>query len=196
VKKIVKLVGVLSQTRRKMNYIIVTVLSLLLLCSLSTCIELTQQEATLFKDFQFKFNKRYNNENEYNKRATIFQQNLQIVNKLNIEQNSTVYSHLTPFMDMSIEEFKNRYLMRPKHFMDREPHSETVVSKSEHKYDLPDSFDWRDRGAVSPVKDQASCGSCWAFSAIQAVESAWFIAGKGMVLLSAEQLVECDTYDW
>eukprot|EP00966_Prymnesium_polylepis_P201859 4677053-Prymnesium_polylepis.2 len=66
----------------------------------------------------------------------------------------------------------------------------------------PSSFDWRDQGAVTPVKDQASCGSCWAFSAVENVESTYFIHTKAKTgatsppLLSIEQVLECDAYDY
>ena len=62
--------------------------------------------------------------------------------------------------------------------------------------DLPESFDWRDEGAVTEVKNQGYCGCCWAFAAIGAVESANFIAkGKQGIIteLSEQQLVDCST---
>lgn len=73
-----------------------------------------------------------------------------------------------------------------------------VKSVPEVQGDLPASVDWRDEGKVSIVKDQGSCGSCWAFSTTGAVESAWAIANPDseMQLFSESQLVDCATGEW
>jgi len=60
---------------------------------------------------------------------------------------------------------------------------------------LPTSFDWRTKGAVTPVKNQEQCGSCWAFSATEGVESAWFLAKNQLIVLSPQQIVSCDQND-
>jgi C1A family cysteine protease len=59
---------------------------------------------------------------------------------------------------------------------------------------IPAAKDWRSLGAVNAVKNQAQCGSCWAFSATSAMESAQFIQKGGALLsLAEQQLVSCDT---
>lgn len=57
----------------------------------------------------------------------------------------------------------------------------------------PEELDWRVKGAVTPVQDQGSCGSCWAFSAIVAQEGVWAAAGNSLLKLSEQNLVDCTT---
>jgi len=60
---------------------------------------------------------------------------------------------------------------------------------------LPVSVDWTTTGAVNPIKDQGSCGSCWAFSAVSAVESAHWIKYGSLYSLSEQQVTSCDKVD-
>lgn len=55
----------------------------------------------------------------------------------------------------------------------------------------PSSIDWRKRGYVTPVKDQGSCGSCWAFAAIGAIEGQLLRKGIKLTSLSSQQLLDC-----
>jgi cathepsin L len=55
------------------------------------------------------------------------------------------------------------------------------------------TVDWVAKGAVTPVKDQGQCGSCWAFSTTGAVEGAQYIKGKTQISYSEQNLVDCDT---
>lgn len=57
---------------------------------------------------------------------------------------------------------------------------------------LPENVDWRKKGAVNAVQDQGSCGSCWAFSSIAAMEGAHFVKTGKLVKLAEEQIKDCD----
>jgi len=67
-----------------------------------------------------------------------------------------------------------------------------VVYEPAPKITAPTSFDWRTKGGVSSVKNQGQCGSCWAFSATENIESVYQIGGHSMPLLSPQQIVDCD----
>lgn len=71
-------------------------------------------------------------------------------------------------------------------------HTKSRTTKKAFK-SYPESIDWRDKQCVTPVKDQGQCGSCWAFSTIQAIESHYAIETGILYSFSEQQLVDCVT---
>ncbi len=105
--------------------------------------------------------------------------------------NHTWTMGVNQFADLTSDEFAAQYLgghrMRPRTFrkqMNYAPANTTA---------LPTSVDWEAKGAVTPIKNQQQCGSCWAFSTTGSVEGAWFISKGSLVSLSEQQLVDCST---
>jgi cathepsin F len=167
---------------------------LVLLFALTTiCLASTQAETDkLFEDFITKYQRVYTNRERTLKRA-IFEQNLKKVEELNKRGGSARYG-ITKFFDLSQEEFRATYLM-PKKLVSSRSQLKTATLKEfpiDYNARLPASFDWRDKKAVTKAKDQGQCGSCWAFSATEAIESQWFLAGNNLTELSPQQIVDCD----
>merc|ERR1712046_113150 len=96
---------------------------------------------------------------------------------------------MTPLADWTLEEFaaRNSLLPYPSDAM-RDTLSAQLLDTSS----LPDSFDWREKGAVNPVKNQGQCGSCWAFSTVANVEGVNFVQTGQLLSLSEQELVDCD----
>lgn len=112
-----------------------------------------------------------------------------------LNQQDTAEYGVNKFSDLSQEEFAAMYLTyKPTPIPDDvrvPPVSQERVSQ------LPKSFDWRNEhpSPVTPVKNQKQCGSCWAFSATENIESVWIRAGHSAVELAPQQIVDCDTTD-
>lgn len=122
---------------------------------------------------------------EENYRYHVFKMNLDKVEKY-MAISSDVVLQMNQFGDLSHEEFAARYLAAP---FDRLSIGGTSFVPSTN--DLPEQFDWLSKGAVTPVKDQGQCGSCYAFSAVGTMEGAWKVAGHDLTSFSEQQIVDC-----
>lgn len=134
--------------------------------------------------------KEYSTE-EYAHRQAVFQQNSELIEKLNGLDNGAQYE-LNKFADLTPDEFRTRFLAKTP--MGPLPEG-TPVHPDLAVEDNPTSYDWRDHGAVTAVKNQEQCGSCWSFSTTGNIEGQWFLSGKTLVGLSEQQFVDCDKVD-
>ncbi|XP_047441491.1 cathepsin F isoform X2 [Mugil cephalus] len=145
-----------------------------------------------FKEFMVKYNKVYSSQEETDRRLLIFHENLKTAEKLqSLDQGSAEYG-VTKFSDLTEEEFRSTYLnpMLSQWTLHRQ-----MKPAPPAKGPAPDSWDWRDRGAVSSVKNQGMCGSCWAFSVTGNIEGQWFLRNGTLLSLSEQELVDCDRLD-
>lgn len=147
----------------------------------------------LFQDFVQNFQKVYANNAEKMIRFKIFQQNLKTIGELRrLEQGTGEYG-VTMFADLSHEEFRSTYLgFRP----DLQQENEIPFPMAKiPDVELPNEFDWTTKGAVSEVKDQGSCGSCWAFAVTGNIEGQYAIKHGKLLSLSEQELLDCDKLD-
>lgn len=150
---------------------------------------------SLFHVFNFHFNRTYSagDSELFQKKFETFSENWKLVQHLNkIERGSATYG-MTKFMDYTTEEFKKFFAPGfSKQLVDTPKLADVSLLKATP---MPDSVDWRKKGAVTPVKNQGECGSCWAFSTTGNVEGQWFKKTGKLVSLSEQELVDCDTLD-
>ena len=163
---------------------------IVLLFALVTCD--SELDALIFQQFEKfikKYNKKYESVNEYLARFEVFKRN--VIETFSNEEIA-YQTGITQFSDLTKQEFKKIYLNLDYNAMATVNFNPIYASISNA---APSSFDWRNQNAVAAVKDQGSCGSCWAFSTVGNLEGLYAI-GKGVLRTFSEQmLVDCDTTD-
>lgn len=135
---------------------------------------------------------------EKQKRFNVFKANVQYVHNFNKKEDKPYKLKLNKFADMTTHEFKSLYATSKikHHRMLQGANSRASPSfKYANVTDIPPSVDWRAKGAVTNVKDQGRCGSCWAFSTVVAVEGINQIKTNQLVSLSEQELIDCDTQE-
>jgi len=147
-------------------------------------------DEALFGEFMTKYGKSYASNAEKTFRLNIFKQNLRRADALNAKNGETAFG-VTKFMDLDPEEFHATYLMEP---LDRNTRAEGQVLEVPEYSSVPATMDWttHNPAVVTPIKNQEQCGSCWAFSATEQIETMTAIAGHPLVSLAPQQIVDCD----
>jgi cathepsin L len=146
-----------------------------------------QYYAAEWLKFTTKFNKNYA-ATEVADRYTIFRKNVDWIDEFNNRTDVTFTVGINQFADLTNVEFQRLYLgLR----IPANKRASTPVVTPIAPMANPTSVDWVKQGAVTPVKDQGQCGSCWSFSTTGSVEGCHFLATKKLVSLSEQNLVDC-----
>ncbi|EER02713.1 cathepsin L, putative [Perkinsus marinus ATCC 50983] len=167
--------------------LIIISLVLLSILPLVKCLEEGTVELA-FMGFQHKFGKNYESKEEEVKRNAIFQANLHHIEQVNAKDLSYKLG-VNEHADLTHEEFAALKLGTLK--MSTRRDDKFVIEADTTQ--LPTSVDWRNKNVLTPVKDQGSCGSCWAFSTTGALEAQYAIATGKLLSLSEQQLVDCSS---
>jgi len=149
------------------------------------------EEDLLWDRFKVQYKRSFFDARDETYRKTVFLTNLRKIQKHNDEQSEgwhTFTMAMNEFGDLTTEEFFAKYTG----FLG----ARDEVLRSQNTEDLSHvavaaDVDWVASGAVTPVKNQGQCGSCWAFSSTGAIEGAWKIAKGSLISLSEQQLMDC-----
>ncbi|XP_047984055.1 macrodontain-1-like [Leguminivora glycinivorella] len=139
----------------------------------------------LFESFLQKHNKVYKNRREYYERLGIFKKTLKDLNERNAMFPDTVFA-LDHFADLYPEELQS-------YFGFKLPENMTGIILPDGPTPTEEHFDWRERGAVSRVKEQLNCGSCYIFSAVGNIEGQYAIKNEVCLAFSEGQVLDCLT---
>ncbi|XP_057662229.1 procathepsin L-like [Diorhabda carinulata] len=145
-------------------------------------------------NFKEKYVKTYKSSAEESKRFSIFQSNLRRIENHNLKEEQGYFTYrfgVTKFADLTPQEFIEMMTLHKT----QKPKLTDTIGIVNYTGDIPDSIDWTKKGAVTNVKNQGSCGSCWAFSTTGTVEGANFIKTGKLISLSEQNLVDCDYQD-
>ena len=162
-----------------------------------------QQQQVLFEDWQTRFAKTYKTAEEIVHRFAIWRGNHEYIeaHNNNAEPSSSFRLGHNEYSDLTADEFQARFKLGS-HGPSEDDHVKKhhrpkqlplAHDKKLAKKDVPDQVDWVD--ILPPIKNQGMCGSCWAFSAIGAIEGAHYLDTGKLVALSEQQLVDCDKTD-
>ncbi|OQR90454.1 cathepsin, cysteine protease family C01A [Achlya hypogyna] len=145
------------------------------------------KRADAFADFVAQHEKAYQDDKEATRRAGIFHANVQYINSVN-RQGLSYRLGVNHLADQTPDEVRRRF------FHAKAPRARDNGASAVHglsSTSLPDEWDWRLHGGVTPVKDQGHCGSCWTFGTTGALEGQLFKKTNATIRLSQQNLLDC-----
>ncbi|XP_023019574.1 cathepsin L-like peptidase isoform X2 [Leptinotarsa decemlineata] len=164
-------------------------------CQAVSFFDLVQEE---WGSFKLTHKKQYESETEERFRMKIFMENAHKVAKHNKLYALGLVSYklgINKYADMLHHEFVKTVngFNRTKNLMKGQEMDESVTFIRPANVQLPKEIDWRQHGAVTAIKDQGQCGSCWSFSATGSLEGQHFRKTGKLVSLSEQNLIDCST---
>ncbi|CAO1331081.1 unnamed protein product [Diamesa serratosioi] len=175
--------------------IVALILTVILFVASESISNETLQE---WNSFQIKFNKKYANEAEMRERLKIFASNHKVIVKHNLDYDSNDVSYkmgINEYTDMLPREVQLGDAPEPEMKEFEITDYDIRYFDDEEMMKLPREIDWRALGAVTSVKNQLPCGSCYAFSVLGSLEGQHFRRTGKLVSLSAQNVVDCtNTY--
>ncbi|XP_020088824.1 fruit bromelain-like [Ananas comosus] len=143
-----------------------------------------------FDEWMADFGRVYSDDAEKMRRFEIFKDNVNRIEAFNRRGGNSYTLGINQFADMTNDEIVAQHvgLSLPLNMTNLEP---SVSFEDVNMSAIPQSIDWRDYGAVTPVKNQGTCGSCWAFSSIATVEGIYKIKTGQLISLSEQEVLDC-----
>jgi len=173
----------------------ILILLSIVICSSAQNLKWSLENAKLynFSHFMNEFEKKYDNEQELQFRKNVFETTLKKIHEVNANPKMTWKAGVNEFTDRTDEEFGKQFgYNKALSFKNHKTPNFKVNKQSKRSLaDVPNIVDWRDRGVVSPVRNQGRCGSCWAFATVATVESHIAIQTGHLLAFSEQQLVDC-----
>jgi len=171
-----------------MKFVVLALLAMLAVAAARVHPLTDEQYELLFTSWMKQHDKHYES-SEFLHRFLTWKSNMDMIRTHNADKSHTYKLAMNTFGDMTTEEFLavyTGYTPLDNNFL----RSNNMLNFSD--VDIPDSVDWVAKGNVIPVKDQGQCGSCWAFSAVGSMESAYSTENSvAPISLSEQQLVDC-----
>merc|ERR1712002_937078 len=175
--------GILSQrpTQTDMKLFLLSCLTALAVASYADYTKLQ------FAQFKEKYGKTYLSRSENQLRYRVFQENIKKIEEHN-RSGASWKMAVNQFSDLTQAEFQSMYMGGYKRLPTPAEYFTTV---SKPARDHPAEIDWRTKGAITDVKNQGQCGSCWAFATTEMIESYAAISSGQMTQLSTQQVTSC-----
>jgi cathepsin L len=156
---------------------------------------LNEEATNLFDAWKAQYDIKFNSLVEEEKRLLIFIENMEKIVAHNARYAKGEVSYdlsLNHYAHMTFDEFKAGFMQykAPENYVSGCSNVHTASTMRGGR-NLASTVDWREKGAVTDIKDQGQCGSCWSFSTTGSIEGAHYLATGELISLSEQQLLNC-----